>query len=107
MKEGDNRKVHTRTWNKKNRVIKLNSRPVYLGMPSNLANSRNTIGRSIMSTASSTGGRIPLMMPTTISGSLQIHASQPYCSHNALMLETAPTNATGNAQSRMRPAVAA
>ena len=40
-------------------VIKLNSKPVYFGMPSNLAKSLKIIGRSIIRTARSTGGSIP------------------------------------------------
>jgi hypothetical protein len=47
------------TWNMKKRDIKLSSTPVLFGMPWNLARSRRMMGRSIMSTASSTGGRIP------------------------------------------------
>jgi hypothetical protein len=47
------------TWNRKKRDIKLSSTPVFFGMPWNLAKSRRTMGRSMVSTASSTGGRIP------------------------------------------------
>jgi hypothetical protein len=43
----------------KYRVIKLNSKPVYFGIPSNLARSLRIIGRSIMRSARRTGGRIP------------------------------------------------
>jgi hypothetical protein len=49
------------TWNMKKRVIKLNSRPVFFGMPWNLPRSRKMIGRSIVRTTSRTGGRIPFV----------------------------------------------
>lgn len=74
----------------KNRLIKDSSTPVFLGMPSNLAKRRSTIGSSIIRTASKTGGKIPYkslsmvfpssndilteMIPTTSFGNLQIHA---------------------------------
>jgi hypothetical protein len=58
----------TTTWKMKYRVINDNSRPVNLGIPSNRAKRRRTIGRSIMRIVSATG--IPEMMPTTTSGSL-------------------------------------
>jgi hypothetical protein len=49
----------TTTRKQKYLVIKDSSKPVYFGMPSNLARSLKTIGRSAMRTASKTGGRIP------------------------------------------------
>ena len=64
------------TWNRKYRVIKLSSMAVRVGVPSNRLNNRKTIGSINMSTASSAGGKIPEMIPTTTPGSLHIHASQ-------------------------------
>lgn len=84
----------TMTSNMKNRVIKLSSTPVRFGMPSNLANKRRMMGRSINSTASNTEGRIPWMIPITTFGKLPNHASQWYLALSELIFETAPTNAT-------------
>ena len=69
-------------WKMKYRVIKLSLMLVRCGMPSKRARRRRKIGSSIMSTASSAGGRIPEMMPTTTGGSLQSHASQLYGAHS-------------------------
>jgi hypothetical protein len=89
----------------KYRVIKLNSRPVYLGIPSNFARSLRKMGRSIMRTASRTGGRIPCKIPLTAGGSVQTQASQLNFWHISLRLLREPINATGNVQRRIRAAV--
>ena len=70
-------------------------------MPSNRAKSRRTTGRSDISTASSTGDKIPEMMPMTSLGSVQIHASQWYVEHSDATFETAPTKATTLAGQRL------
>jgi hypothetical protein len=88
------------TWKMKNLVIKESSSPDLLGMPSNLARRRSTIGRSIIRTASKTGGRIPEMMPTTTFGSLHIQASQDAVRHSWETLDTAPTKATARKMER-------
>lgn len=78
----------------KNLVINESSSPDSLGMPSNLARSRSTIGRSIIRTVSRTGGRIPEMIPTTTSGRVHIQASQDTVLHSWCTLEIIPTKAT-------------
>ena len=52
------------------------------------------MGRSIVRTASNTVGRKPSIMPRTVPGIEQSHASQLYVLHNCPMLDTIPTNAT-------------
>lgn len=47
-----------------------------------------------MSNASRTGGRIPCMIPTTVSGRVQSQASQWYVWQRFAIFETTPTNAT-------------
>jgi hypothetical protein len=78
----------------KNLVINESSNPDLFGIPSNLASRRRTIGRSIMRTASRTGGKIPEMIPTTTLGSVQIQASQDTVEHSWCTLEIIPTKAT-------------
>lgn len=63
-------------------------------MPSKRATSRKTMGKSIIRTANSAGGKIPEMIPTMTGGSLQTHANQPYVAQSEWMLLTAPMNAT-------------
>jgi hypothetical protein len=53
------------------------------------------MGRSIINTASNTGGRIPEIIPTTTSGRSQIHARKESVVQRVLMLDTKPTKATG------------
>jgi len=52
-------KQRTTTKKEKYLVIKESSKPVYLGIPSNLARSLRMIGRRAIRTASRNGGRIP------------------------------------------------
>ena len=66
----------TMTWKMKKRVINDSSMPEYFGIPSNRARRRRINTVTNINSASSTGGRIPAMMPTTIFGRVHIHASQ-------------------------------
>lgn len=97
----------TMTWKIKKRVIKESSKPVYLGIPSNLASRRSTIGRSNIRTASNTGGRIPAIMPITTSGRSDSHASQETVVRSLSMFDTNPTKVTicGNDQIATQKAV--
>ena len=52
------------------------------------------IGRSIMRTASRTGGRIPERIPTTTLGRVQSQASQCTVLHSWCTFEIIPTKAT-------------
>jgi hypothetical protein len=69
------------TWKMKNLVINKSSRPDLLGIPSNLASRRSTIGRSIIKTARRTGGKIPEMIirESHISEISVKYEYSPYC----------------------------
>ena len=102
----EKKKQLTKTWNKKYLVIKLTSTAVLVGVPSNLLNILNTTGNININTANNAGGKIPDIIPTTTLGNLHIQLNQLNWSQRAWTLDTAPTNATGTAQKRMRARVA-
>jgi hypothetical protein len=66
---------------------------------------RKRTGRINIKMARKSGGNTPEIMPGAGVGALQIHSSQWNCAHRSLMLESVPTNATGNAHSTIRQIV--
>jgi hypothetical protein len=109
------------TWNNQNRVNNLSSISDLRTSPCNLIHMRRTIGRSMNSTASATGGRTPLMMPRaglglsathnlmqkTHLGMVHNQANQLALEHKVSTLLIRPTKATGMVQKIMRVMVRA